>query len=183
MSDYQRTELEMPRYGEEPLRHRGHVIRMAVFYSFWTALSTALVLLAVYEIVTDDAGFLFMFCIFGFIGLLFGYWAYHYVRDVNADPVTYEGEVVKKWHKANLLFFFLPSFYIYVAEPNHLRLEDEGKKPWNKVFTINRQDYAMLLETDLVRVQCYPHSLAVERLERYDETDKKFVPAASGAAF
>jgi hypothetical protein len=181
MNDYRR-DLEVPRYGDQPLRHRGHVVRMALFYSFWTLLSTALVVLALYEIATGDAGFIFMLCIFGLIGFLFGYWAYHYVRDLNADPVLYEGEVVKKWHKANVLFFFLPSFYIYVAEPNALRLEEEGNKPWNKVFTIGRQEYAMLLETDLVRIQCYPHSLAVESIERFDETDKKFVPAASGAA-
>ncbi len=62
----------------------------------------------------------------------------------------------------------MPSFYILVD---------------GKIFTVGRQEYAMLLELDLVRISCYPHSLTIERLERFDETDKKFIPAGSGATF
>ncbi len=51
----------------------------------------------------------------------------------------------------------------------------------SKVFSIRRQEYAMLLEGDQVRVRCFPHSLAVDRVERFDKTAKKYVPAASGA--
>ena len=39
----------------------------------------------------------------------------------------------------------------------------------------------MLLELDLVRVTCYPHSATVERIDRYDESEKRYIPATTGA--
>jgi hypothetical protein len=50
-----------------------------------------------------------------------------------------------------------------------------------KLFTITRSEYAMLLERDLVKITCYPHSNTVERLDRYDDVEKKFIPALDGA--
>jgi hypothetical protein len=50
-----------------------------------------------------------------------------------------------------------------------------------KLFSITRNEYAMLLERDTVRVVCYPHSNTVERLDRYDDIEKKFIPATDGA--
>jgi predicted RNA-binding protein with RPS1 domain len=50
-----------------------------------------------------------------------------------------------------------------------------------KLFSITRNEYAMLLERDLVKITCYPHSNTVERLDRYDEIEKKFIPATDGA--
>jgi hypothetical protein len=50
-----------------------------------------------------------------------------------------------------------------------------------RLFTVSRVEYAMLLEQDLIKVTCYPHSLTVERVERYDDHEKKFIPATSGA--
>jgi hypothetical protein len=50
-----------------------------------------------------------------------------------------------------------------------------------KLFSISRNEYAMLLERDTVRVVCYPHSNTVERVDRYDEIEKKFIPATDGA--
>jgi hypothetical protein len=60
------------------------------------------------------------------------------------------------------------------------RVEEEAFV--TRLFTISRVEYAMLLEKDLVRVVCYPHSSTVERIERYDEAEKKFIPATSGAS-
>ncbi|HLF79195.1 MAG TPA: hypothetical protein VJB57_17075 [Dehalococcoidia bacterium] len=169
MSSFGGEHEAFPRLGEEaPLEHRGRVVRMALFHGAIALGSAGLVITALYKIVTGDAGFLFMLGLFGFFGSIFAYWALHYLRDLSARPVTVQGEVLKKWHKGNILIFFMPSFYILV----------EGK-----IFTIGRQEYAMLLELDLVRISCYPHSLTIEKLERFDETDKKFIPAASGATF
>jgi hypothetical protein len=153
--------------------------------------------------------------------------------------------VVRKWHKGNLFFFFLPSYYITIdskvcegsverVENNgaYIRLESgatgfcprkeidgerrksaqdmvkpgervnykvtglarhgnykvsckkaEERSVVGKIFVISRVEYAMLLELDLVKVSCYPHSATVERLERYDESEKRFIPATSGATF
>jgi hypothetical protein len=184
MSNYYGKGEQFPRLGEEEsFKYRGRVILMALFYGAITLLCIVMVVIAVYMLAGGDGGFVIMLCLFGFFGLVFGYWALHYLRDMSAKPVTYEGTVMKKWHKGNLFIFFMPSFYIYVSQPNYLEVEAEGGRPWGKVFTIKRQEYAMLLETDLVRVRCYPHSLTVEQLERYDESDKRFIPAASGATF
>lgn len=171
-----------PRLGEEePVPNRGRILRPALFYSVFALVTGGVTCLALYKIGGGEGGYVVMLSIFGLVALLTGYHARQYLRDLNTDPVTLEGEVRRKWHKGNVMIFFLPSFYIQVSDRDHFRLEGEGKKVWNKIFSIRREEYAMLLETDLIRVTCYPHSLTVERLERYDETDKKFVPAADGA--
>ena len=169
MTGFEGEREAFPRLGEEkPLQHRCRVLRMAIFHGTITLLCAAMVLLAIYKLASGDGGFIFMLSIFGFFGLVFGFWALHYLRDLSARPINIEGEVLKKWHKGNIFIFFMPSYYIAV----------EGK-----IFTISRREYAMLLELDLVRVTCYPHSLTIERLERFDETEKQFIPAASGASF
>ena len=50
-----------------------------------------------------------------------------------------------------------------------------------KLFSVTRVEYGMLLEQDMIKVTCYPNSLTVERIDRYDDHEKKFVPATSGA--
>jgi hypothetical protein len=50
-----------------------------------------------------------------------------------------------------------------------------------KLFSVTRIEYGMLLEQDLIKVICYPNSLTVERIDRYDDHEKKFLPATSGA--
>ena len=144
-----------------------HVKLMAVFYTFWALLSFAIVLLAVYKIVTEDSGYLVMFFVFGFIGALTGYQARHYLSDLGKAPVLSEGEILRKWHKGNLLIFLFPSFYVYVDD---------------KIFSIPRQDYALLLETDMVRISHYPGSLTVDFVERYDPLDKRFAPTTHGVS-
>ena len=166
MSGFSRFNEDFSRFDEPPLRNRGRVIRMAVFYSFWAGLSGVLVAMALYKVVSGDSGLLVMLMVFGFFGLLTAYHANQYLRDVKARPVVHEGDIMRKWHKGNLLFFLLPSFYIMVQ---------------GKIYSVTRQEYALLLEDDLVRITCYPHSLTVERLELYDSSYKQFVPATGGA--
>ena len=144
-----------------------HVMLMAVFYTFWALLSLSLVVLAAYKILTEDTGYLVMFTVFGVIGALTGYQAVHYLSDIGRQPVVCEGEILRKWHKGNLLIFLFPSYYVYVDD---------------KIFSIPRQDYALLLETDLVRISHYPGSLTVDFVERYDSLDKRFVPTAHGVS-
>ncbi|MPZ49214.1 MAG: hypothetical protein GEU75_07925 [Dehalococcoidia bacterium] len=166
MSEFPRHEESFSRFtDEEPLQRKGLVVRMALFYTIAAAVCDSLALIALYQIVNGDGGFVIMLGIFGFCGFLTSFQAINYLRDLKSRPYAVEGEVLRKWHKGNLLLFFLPSYYIHVQ---------------GKIFTVTRQEYSMLLEDDLVRVKCYPYSLTVELLERYHETDKKFVPAASG---
>ena len=169
MSEFTRSREEFPRLGEEePLKNRRRVVLMAFYYSFWTVLLSAFVVIALYNIILrDDFGFLLMLFIGLFVGLLTGHQASQYLRDVGARPVVYEGDVLRKWNKGNLLIVLFPSYYIMVDR---------------RVFCVRREEYALLLEDDLVRVTCYPHSLTVERLELYDVSEKQFVPAAGGAA-
>jgi hypothetical protein len=159
-----RTSYELER-DEPALQKRNAVIRMAMFYSALFGVCLALVILALVKIVSGETGFLFMLTIFSLMGLLFLYFARLYLRDMRKQPVQIEGEVMKKWHKGNLLFFFLSSYYIVVDK---------------KIISIPMQAYGVLLETDMVRVTCYPHSLTVERIELYDSAAKQFVPAAGG---
>ena len=145
----------------------GHVVFMAIVYTFWALLSFALVALAIFKIVTEDSGYVVMLGVFGFIGLLTGYQARHYLSDLNKEPVMVEGEVLRKWHKGNLLIFFFPSFYIYV----------EGN-----IYSIRAEDYKLILESDLVRIWHYPNSLTVDYLERYDSVEKRFVATTYGVS-
>ncbi len=229
---------------ERPARRA--VIRMALV---WTPIALAclvLCIVAILQIVGGDGGFLFMLVIFGFIGLLTGSQALLYLRDLWQSPIEIQGEVVRKWHKGNLFFFFLPTYYITVDSKvsqgsvqditdngAYIRLESGGsgfcprkeldvdskkKHPSEmvhpgklvdykitglyrpgvykvsckkaeeravagRIFVISRVEFAMLLELDLVKVNFYPHSDTVERLERYDESEKRFIPAITGANF
>jgi hypothetical protein len=169
MSRFPRPEEQFPRLGAEPERprSRGHVVRMALFYTIWTLLSLSLVGLALGMIFgKGDTGFLVMLFVFGIFGFLVGYHANHFLRDLKAQTVAREGSILRKWHKGNLLIFFFPSYYIMVGD---------------HIYSVKRDEYAMLLEDDLVRITCFPHSLTVERVERYDNNEKQFVPATSGA--
>ena len=133
-------------FGEQPAQNREKIVIHAVLYSAGALVCSVVALVALVQII--------------------GGFARQYLLDVRAEPVAVEGEVIRKWQKGNLFIFFMPSYYIYVA---------------NKIFSIRRQEYAMLLPGDLVRVTCFPHSLTVENLERYDTSTKQYVPAASGA--
>ncbi len=168
MSQMPRFDEKFPTLNDPPAyKKRGHVVRMALFYGFWTALSLSLVALALFKIVTGDSGLIVMFTVFGIIGFLVGYHASHYVKDLKAAPVVREGPILRKWHKGNIAIVLFPSYYMMVDD---------------HIYSIHRDEYAMLLEDDTVRITCYPHSLVVEKLERYDSNTKQFVPATSGAS-
>ena len=167
MSQYRPEDERFPRLGEDApaTRHRGRVIRMAAFYTFWLLILGAFAAVGAYNLFArGDGGFVVMMGIGLFFGALVLHQASQYLRDLASRPVVHEGEVIRKWHKGNILIFF-PSFYIMAAD---------------RIFTVNRADYAMLLEDDQVRITCYPHSLTIELLERYDSAEKQFVPASFG---
>jgi predicted RNA-binding protein with RPS1 domain len=225
---------------EQRAENRGRVLRMALIYTPIALVSLALTAVGIVN------GFIPMMLIFGLVGALTGYQAWQYIKDLRAPPMEFQGEVVRKWHKGNLLLLFMPSYYIMVDGKVHTgtvtRVEDQGAfvrmhsgregfvprkeldsettvtsatemvRPGEqvkykvrgmtiggiynlscrkaeeralvgKIFTVSRVEYAMLLEQDEVRVTCYPHSATIERLERYDESEKGFVPATHGATF
>jgi hypothetical protein len=222
-----------------PHRQRGRIMRSGLFYTALTSLCAAFGTVAMYKIVTGDSGFMIMFFIALIFGLILGYWALQYLRDMGAELERHEGEVMKKWYKSHpleiavLLGFvfllvgafriltgielaFLPligiaiiAFLIGVrlilpllGEISLALAERESPglpvilassamgvfRPSfyllieNKVYAVNRLEYSSVLEDDLVRVTCYPHSLVVEAVERYDTYDKTFVPAVSGTS-
>ena len=149
---------EFRRLGEERERprNRNRVILMALFYGFWVVVMAAGLVIALSD------GSIMLLILSSLFGAMVLHQALHYVRDINARPIKYEGEITRKWHKGNFFLFFFPSYYIMVER---------------KVFALSRREYGQVLEDDLVRVMCYPYSLTVERLERYDTTKKDFVPA------
>ena len=153
--------LERPRPAP-PASKRRNVIIQAIFFTPAALVCAALSVLAIAQIISGDTGYLVLLFVVGSLTILLGYQAVHYIRDLGAHPVQNEGEVAKKWTKGNLFFFFWPSYYIAVK---------------GKIYTITRDDYKGLLEEDLVRIRHYPHTLTVEFVERFDESEKKFVPA------
>ena len=230
-------------FGERPVENRGRVVKMALIYTPMALFSLVAVILAVINIAQGDSGFFFMLFFFGLILFLTGFQAVEYLKDLGAQPIEYQGELVKKWHKGNLFIFFMPSYYLAIdtrvlsgrvnrIEPNGVyvtmdggdegfvaRKELVGEKSQTieelvnlgeeikfkvtgvdgkgryklscrkaeerdvvtKLFSVTRVEYGMLLEQDLIKVTCYPNSLTVERIDRYDDHEKKFIPATSGA--
>ena len=230
-------------FDQPTVENRGRVVRMAIVYTPMALFSLAAVVLASFQIANGNSGFFFMFFFFGIILFLTGFQALEYLKDLSAQPIEYQGELVKKWHKGNLFIFFMPSYYLAIdsrilagrvnrIEPDgvYVRMEgdaegfvarkdlvlEKGQSPEDvvnlgdeikfkvtgvdgkgcyklncrkaeerdvvtKLFSVTRVEYGMLLEQDLIRVTCYPNSLTVERIDRYDDHEKKFLPATSGA--
>jgi hypothetical protein len=145
-----------------PTTHRMLVVRHALLYTI------ALVPLVVGAIIAAVNVYIPLFIICLLFGIPCAYMAYSHLRDLGVTGVMMtEGEVTKKWTKANLLFFLMRGYYIAVG---------------GKIYSVKPEDYAGLLETDLVHIYHFPHSLAVDRIERYDEIDKKFIPAGDDGA-
>jgi hypothetical protein len=230
----------------ENRRDRSNVIKMALVYTPISLFSLLLTVIAIAKISGGENGFWFTLVIFGSLGLLTGSQAILYLRDLTTSPMEIQGEVVRKWHKGNLFFFFMPSYYItvdskvfqgnverVVDKGAYIRLESgaegfcprkeldfevKGKSSYDlvqpgqqvnykvtgvdrhgvyklscrkaeeravvgKIFVVSRIEYAMLLDLDLVKVTFYPHSATVEHLDRYDESEKRFIPATTGATF
>ena len=230
-------------FDQPTVENRGRVVRMAILYTPMALLSLGAVILAIFQIANGNSGFFFMFFFFGIILFLTGFQALEYLKDLSAQPIEYQGELVKKWHKGNLFIFFMPSYYLAIdsrilagrvsrIEPDgvYVRMEgdaegfvarkdlvlEKGQSPEDvvnlgdeikfkvtgvdgkgcyqlncrkaeerdvvtKLFSVTRVEYGMLLEQDLIKVTCYPNSLTVERIDRYDDHEKKFLPATSGA--
>ncbi len=230
---------------ETPLS-RHNLIKMALIYTPFALASLVVSVIAIMKVIEGQGSFIWMLIIFGSIVLLTGSQALSYLRDLTAAPMQIQGELVRKWHKSNLFFFFLPSYYITIDSKTfqgridrvvdkgaYIRLESgvegfcrrkdldietkgksseeivrpgqevnykvtgvdrhgvyklscrkaEERSVVGKIFVISRVEYAMLLELDLVKITFYPHSASVERLERYDESEKGFIPATTGATF
>lgn len=230
---------------DKQTENRGRVLRMAILYVPLAIVSLVFCGIAIFNIISGNTGFFFMLTVFGIVGLLTGIQSVQYLKDLKAPPMEFHGDVVRKWHKGNVFFFFMPSYYILVDSKVHTgrvtRVEPHGawvrmetgiegfvprkeldvqpaksaldmvrpgeevtfkvrgvdgqglyklscrraeeRSTVGKVFAISRVEYAMLLEFDIVKVTCYPHSATVERLERYDESEKRFIPATTGATF
>jgi xanthosine utilization system XapX-like protein len=145
---------------------RAQIIVQAVVFTPLAAVMVAGVVLALVKIASGETGYVVLLFVSGVLAIVLGYQAYHYVRDLGAEPVVTEGEVAKKWTKGNLFFFFMPSYYIAVK---------------GKIYTVTRLQFRGLLEEDLVRIRHYPHTLTVEYIERFDEVEKRFVPAEPDA--
>jgi hypothetical protein len=141
---------------------RRNIVVQALLFTPAALLMGAGVAYASIKIAQGETGHIVMLVVTGILFTVTAYQALHYLRDISADPTSSEGEISKKWTKSNLFFFFLPSYYIAVK---------------GLIFTISSDEYKGLLEEDMVRIRHYPHSLTVEFVERYDEAEKKFVPA------
>src|SRR5437870_730072 len=115
------------------------VVPAVIFTALTLVLGTA-VMIAWYHIVFGETGYIIMLCVAGFIGLLSGYHARHYLMDLKSQPVVLEGEVIRKWHKANFLFFLLPSYYIEVAD-RRFKEDDDSEPDWGKIISVKRQEY------------------------------------------
>src|SRR5688572_16123683 len=101
-------------FDQPSVENRGRVIRMAILYTPMALFSLAAVFLAIFQIANGNSGFFFMFFIFGTILFLTGFQALEFLKDLSAQPIEYQGELVKKWHKGNLFIFFMPSYYLAI---------------------------------------------------------------------
>ncbi len=149
-------------FEEVPSRRRGALLIQAALYTPLAVLFLTGVGYALFQIATGETGYIVLLTVSGILSILTGFQSLHYLLDLGSSPTTTEGEVSKKWTKGNLLFFFLPSYYIAVK---------------GKIFSIRRMEYAHLLEQDLVRLRHYPNTLTIEVIERFDSVAKKFIPA------
>lgn len=129
-------------------RGRRGLLRGTVFYGALVAGDAALL----YYIVTrgvSGIGYVSLAVVLLFGVLLLTQLVGH-VRDVASAPVTTEGEILRKWQRAELIIAW-PSYFIQIER---------------KIFKIEAQDFVLLEEGRHARVRHFPHTLNVLEVER-----------------
>ena len=83
-------------------------------------------------------------------GLLLVSQLYGHARDLASAPVVTEGEILRKWHRAELLIAW-PSYFIQIER---------------RIFRIEGQDFLLVEEGQHARVRHFPRTLNVLEVER-----------------
>jgi hypothetical protein len=125
---------------------KGPVVRDAVIFTpFFLALAAAWVA----AFIAEGRGAIPLLVILGIVALLAGYQSMLSLRDLVAEPTVTEGQILRKWKRADLFVF--QGHYIYVNR---------------NVFKIDPLEYHRLEEGDSVSVTHYPHTNSVVSVQK-----------------
>lgn len=124
---------------------RGAVIYMPIFVAVLIAWVVALAAV----VRQGGGGSIFLLLLLTLVALLVGFQSVQSLRDLRSPPVTSEGEVRRKWRRAELLLF--PAYYLYLNR---------------NVFKITPLAYHQVQPGGFVVVLHYPHTSSVVSVTR-----------------
>jgi hypothetical protein len=104
-----------------------------------------------------DGGDIFLIVVVAVVTLLIGFQAITALLDFRSDPITTEGRVGHRWMRHDL---------VILGESCFIRVESEERG--NPIFKIDRFWWEQIQTGDLVTVVHYPHTLAVESVEKVE---------------
>lgn len=134
----------------DPGRARGSVWRGVAIWTPVFGVCTALTLLLLFNALDGNGGAWFGFSLLALIGLLSGYSALSAWRDLFTEPMESTGQIVRKWRKADFLFFF---------RAHYVLIDTIGQK---RVLRIRPDIYQEMPETGgWVWIEHYPHTNAL----------------------
>jgi hypothetical protein len=138
---------------EETSLARRRLVRDAVIYTpICVAVLVAWVVVLAGVVRQGGGGSIFLLLLLTLVALLVGFRSVQSLRDLRSTPLTSEGEVRRKWRRAELLLF--PAYYLYLNR---------------NVFKIPPLAYHQVQPGDFVALQHYPHTstvVSVTRLRR-----------------
>ena len=163
---------------ERPERRRGFIVMQALFYGTFASLFGFGLVIGLFKVLTGEGGFIVLLVVSAVLGYPFAYRAHDFIRDLGTRPNVAEGEITRKWSKANFFFFFMHGLYMSVEEDvpgsESFLKEPEERQTTISIYSVAREDYAGLLEGDRVRIFRHPHSLTIEEVEALRRIDEAF---------
>ncbi len=138
---------------EEISLARRRLVRDAIIYTpIFVAVLVAWAVALAGVIRQGGGGGVFLLVLLTLVALLVGFQSLQSLRDLRSTLVTSEGEVRRKWRRAEFLLF--PAYYLYLNR---------------NVFRITPLTYHQVQPGDFVAVLHYPHTstvVSVTRLRR-----------------
>jgi hypothetical protein len=139
---------------EERHGHRFAVVRSAIFYTPLAAISSALLAVSAFNLLTGNIGALVPAIFLGILAFATVFEAQANLRDLRASPVTTTGMVSRSWSKGRFLF---------IGRVHYLLVNGD-------VFEVNPVSAAEIAEGQTVEIEHWPHTHTVITMHRPAQT-------------
>jgi uncharacterized protein YhhL (DUF1145 family) len=140
---------------QEQPNHRRVLLRRAVIFTPGAVIATAVWLVALFNLVTGNAGAIFAVVLVGMIALALDFEALASLRDLRSEPKVTKGLVLRKWVKSRVLIFG-HVYYVRIG---------------GSVFELRGDAAHDVIEGDALRVEHWPRTNVVITVHRIPAGD------------